>query len=222
MELDDLKTTWQRLDRQLQQQNRLNLQRLRDTQLDKTRKSLRPLRWGHVLQIALGIVSIIFGVSIWTKNLSVTAYLVSGLIIHTYGIVLIVTGAQVLYRIKSLDFGAPVVDIQKQMLRIERTYVNAGWLVGLPWWLLWIPYSLGVASLGGFNLYAQAAASGWLGWSVGVCTIGMVATWMWYRKAQLSGDPEQVKKVNEAIAGNSLKNAKRHLKEIERFEHEQN
>ncbi len=221
MELDELKTAWQRLDRQLQQQNQINLHMLRDKKMDKTRKSLRPLFWGHTTQILLGVISIIFGVAVWSKNMDSTPLLTSGLIAHIYGIILIITAAQIMQRIKKLDYSAPVIEIQKQLLGIERAYVNAGWLVGLPWWLLWIPYSLGFAGLAGIDLYAQASSSGWLIWSVATGILGMLLTWLWYRWAQHPGRAERATRIKQAMAGTSLKNARQLLAEIEQFEQDQ-
>lgn len=220
MELDELKLAWQQLDQQLQKQNQFNLEVLRDKKLDKTRKSLRPLYWGHILQILLGIVSIIFAVAVWRKNLDTTAVFVSGLIVHAYGIMLIATAGWVLDRLSKLDYSAPVLDIQKQLLRIERAYVRGGWLVGLPWWLLWIPYSLGLAGLAGLDLFTMAQGSGWITWSIVVGVIGMAATWLWYRWATDPKRAERAQRVKANIAGKSLTKAKQFLEDIERFEQE--
>ena len=51
MELDELKTAWQSLDRRLQQQNALNFQLLRSHRVDAMRRGLRPLtRFSSALQ----------------------------------------------------------------------------------------------------------------------------------------------------------------------------
>lgn len=220
MELDELKVTWQHLNKQLQQQNQLNKELLRDRKLDKTRKTLRPLYWGNIAQILLGIVSIIFAVAVWRKNLDTTAIFICGLIVHVYGITLIATAGEVIHRLTKLDYSAPVLNIQKQLLRIERAYTTRGWLVGLPWWLLWIPYSFGFAGLAGINLYAQAQGSGWFAWSVTVGVIGMIATWLWYRWARSPNRPERAKRVNQTIVGTSLTRAKQFVQELQRFEKE--
>ncbi len=220
MELDELKLAWQNLDDQLQQQNQINLSLLRDKKTDKTRKSLRPLYWGHVLQILLGIVSIVLGVAVWTKNFDNTPILISGLLIHLYGIALIITAGQVMHQITKLDYSAPVLNIQKHILRIERTYVNNGWVIGLPWWLLWLPFTLGLAALGGIDLYAKASGSGWVVWSIIFGVIGMLATWLWYRWARNPNNPERANRINQAIAGTSLTRAKRFVQELQQFEQE--
>lgn len=220
MELDELKTAWQSLGSQLQQQNRISLQLLRDKKLDKTRKSLRPLYWGHIVQVVLGIVSIIFGVSVWTKNIDSAPLLVSGIVAHLYGILLIITAGQVMYQIKKLDYSAPVLGIQKQISRVERTYVNNGWLIGLPWWLLWIPYTLGILALIGIDL-APKVSIGWIIWSIAAGVAGMVITWLWYRWATNPKRAERAQKINQAIAGASLTQAKQFVQEIEQFEQEE-
>lgn len=63
MELDELKTAWQTLDRRLQQHNAINLQLFKDRKLDKARSSLRPLFWGQIAQMLFGLCFIVLGVS---------------------------------------------------------------------------------------------------------------------------------------------------------------
>ena len=55
MEPDDLKTTWQALNARLAQQNRLQLELLREQRVNRARRNLRPLHIGMALQFLLGI-----------------------------------------------------------------------------------------------------------------------------------------------------------------------
>src|SRR6185503_1525295 len=51
MELDELKATLQRMEGLLERGNRLTGELLRRQNVDATQKSLRPLKWGQILQI---------------------------------------------------------------------------------------------------------------------------------------------------------------------------
>ena len=61
MDIDDLKSTWQALDRHMQQQSALNLHLFLERKLDKARSGLRRLYWGKIMQILFGDALIYFG-----------------------------------------------------------------------------------------------------------------------------------------------------------------
>jgi hypothetical protein len=48
-----------------------------------------------------------------------------------YRIALIVCGALLLNRLRKVEYGAPVVTLQKQLLGLEKAYIAGGWWVGL-------------------------------------------------------------------------------------------
>ena len=54
MELDELKATWQALDRRLQQRNTIDLLYLKDRQRKRVRTTLRPLYVGQVFRNVQG------------------------------------------------------------------------------------------------------------------------------------------------------------------------
>src|SRR5690606_41590344 len=68
MELDELRQAWQTLGQQLERQQDLQWQLLRDRKLVRLRGYLRPLVWGQVLQILLGIGLIVLGVACWSRT----------------------------------------------------------------------------------------------------------------------------------------------------------
>ena len=63
MELDELKTTWQALDRRMQKSNAIQLQLFKDGRFKNMRAGLRPLFWGQIVQILFGILTILIGVA---------------------------------------------------------------------------------------------------------------------------------------------------------------
>jgi len=139
MEIDDLKHAWQSLDQRLDQQHTLQLHVLRERKLDSLRRHLRPLVWGHVLQMLFGVLLVLLSVSVWSQHLHQTHLLVAGLVMHLYGIAVIIFGGVMLGRISRIDYSTPVLGLQKQLASVRRQYVIGGMCVGLPWWLLWVP-----------------------------------------------------------------------------------
>ena len=56
LELDDLRRSWQALERKLEAQHALNLELATETRVDKAKARLRPVLIGQVLQAAIGWV----------------------------------------------------------------------------------------------------------------------------------------------------------------------
>src|SRR5690606_20847715 len=90
MELDELRQAWQSLDRQLQQQKRINLELLTETRMRKAKAGLRWLQALAVGQIAVGLAVTIFCASFWSSHMREPALLLSGIILHVYGVAMII------------------------------------------------------------------------------------------------------------------------------------
>ena len=86
MDTDELKAAWQALERRMTLQDQLSLHLFREGRLEKARHSLRPLFWGQLIQIAFGVAMIVLGVSCWTPHRDLPVLLVSGIIVHAYGV----------------------------------------------------------------------------------------------------------------------------------------
>ena len=92
MELDDLKQAWQALGHQLQQQNALQLQQYRESKLRGIGRTLRPLFWGQLVQMAFGLGFVLLGVWMWRIGHGIAMPLfVAGIIAHVYGIATMLT-----------------------------------------------------------------------------------------------------------------------------------
>lgn len=218
MELDDLKSAWQSLDKQLERENTINLQLLRDRQLDKARNSLRPLRWGQLLQMLFGIGFIALAALLWSTKPDVASVIVAGVVVQAYGVACIILAGVVLSGISKIGYSAPVLEIQTQLARVRRTYVMSGMVAGLPWWFLWVPILMVLLALAGVNLYAHAPLVVWLGLGVGVA--GLLGTWWLHRWSRQPGRPRLTKFMDDSLIGGSLLKAQAALDDIARFEKE--
>ncbi|MGA8278114.1 MAG: serine/threonine protein kinase [Rhodanobacteraceae bacterium] len=220
MELDEMKLAWQTLDRQLERQHALNLQLFRDGRLDKLRRGLRPLVWGQAVQMLIGVGGMLLFAPFWIAHRHEPAMLVAGLVMHLYCIGLVVFGGIMQGQIAGIDHSAPVVEIQRRLLRLRRTYAVGGALiVGLPWWFLYVPLLMVLAKAGsGVNLLDSAPSFVYIGLAIGFA--GLLATW-WFH--QWSHRPERAglgRKLDDSAAGGSIRRAQATLDEIARFERE--
>lgn len=189
MELDELKQAWQVMGRQLERQEAIQWQLLRDRKLDRVRRGLWPLALGQVLQMGLGIGLILLGVACWTRNTDIPGLLASGLLVHAFGVATTALAGLTLGLIGTIDYSAPVLKIQKQMGRLRRFYACNALICGLPWWIMWLPVVLAFAGLG--QVDPAAGTPIWIQVSLAISVVGLLANaigaWILHRRAVAAG-----------------------------------
>jgi serine/threonine-protein kinase len=217
MELDDLKQAVANLDREIAYARSFRVAAHKERQLDRTGASLRPVLWEHAGQIALGIVLALVVGPFWWSQRAEPALLLAGLVLHVYAVLMIALGTRVVMAVRTLDLDAPVVEIQRALARLRRSYVMTGFVVGLPWWLLWIPLAMVVF---GFDLVSGASRA-WLVTNLIVGVGGIVGTLWFYRHLwNEPKDSERRRSIGASVSGNSFRRAQGFLDEIARFERE--
>lgn len=214
MELDEMKLAWQTLDHRLEQQHALNFQLLRDGKLDKARRGLRPLVWGQAIQLTIGVLITFWAGAFWATHWHVMHLLICGLLVHLYGILLIVFAARVLYLIQRMDYAAPVLVIQRQLadLRSWRVRVEAP-VFGVLGCFIWIPVTWMSLAWYGIDLWSLR----FMLWAIASSLVGLAAVvlvvWL-MRRAGMA------RKIEDSAAGRSLQKAEAMLVDIARFEQE--
>lgn len=181
MELDDLKSAWQSLDRRLQLDNALRLHDLRERKLEKARGNLRMLLAGMFVQALLGIGLIVLGVACWRHNLDAPGLLLTGILLHAAGVAHVAFAGIVTGLATTVDYSAPVLSIQKRLRLLLRVQVFNSNACGLPWWILWVLVVVGFAGLDPRRPVGPTPAWIWASLAVGVA--GMIATWAWSMRA---------------------------------------
>lgn len=218
MEANEMKALWQVLDHRLQRDDAMLREVLRDRKLDVARHRLRPLVIGQWLQIAFGAVFVVLAVLLWRSRPESPSVIAAGVAVQVYGIVTIAFAGLMLGRLGEVDYAAPVVDIQDQLLRARSVYVRSGMVAGLPWWFLWVPVLMVLAGLGGHDLWAAAPAA--VGGCLGVGAVGLLATWWAFRWARQPDRPESCRRLDDHLTGGSLRRALGQIDELRRFESE--
>lgn len=213
MELDDLKSAWQALDRRLQLDNALRVQDLRERRLDRARGNLRPLLFGMALQALLGIGLVVLGVACWRQNLHVPGLLLTGIVLHAAGVAHVAFAGLVTGLATTVDYGAPVLAIQKRLRLLLQVQVLNSNACGLPWWILWVLVVVGFAGLDPQRPTGPTPAWIWISLACGVA--GMLATWAWSaRAARKPRDPAA--RIDDGADG--IRRNLRLLDDIEHFE----
>lgn len=219
MELNEFKSAWQTLDQRLQLNNALKLHELHERTLIKTRSSLRPLFWGQIAQILLfGVPCVLLAALLWMSKPTFVSVMVAGVVVHAYGVLMIISAGMVLGQLAKIDHAAPVVDIQKQLARTRTLYVRSGMIAGLPWWFMWVVILMLLAGLGGVDLLANAPALVWGGLGVGAA--GLLATFWFHHWARRPERANLGRRLDNSLTGGSLRKAMAQLQEVQQFEQE--
>lgn len=216
MEPDELKQAWRTLGIQLERQNAINLSVLRDRKLDKARRHLRPLLWGQIVQILFGIGLSLLGASSWSRNLDAAPLLIAGIVVYVYGVVVIITAGITLDMISKIDPAAPVLTIQKHLLKLGRVHLVNGMIVGLPWWLMHVPLVMALGGLSGIDPYADAPAWFWSSVVIGIA--GLIGTWIFHRWSRSPKRAGLGRRLDESAMGGSIRRSRLLVEEIARFE----
>ncbi|MEO0974864.1 MAG: hypothetical protein AAFX85_17385 [Pseudomonadota bacterium] len=216
MELDELKTSWKDMHDTLRVQNLhlkewVSRQRASEVQL-----ALRPLQHWQIFQVVVGVILAAIGGQFWVPRMEDPLLLTCGLVVHAYGVALIIYGLNVLLRFGEINFSAPLIELQNRIARLERSYVMSGWALGLPWWLLWIPMAVVGLTLGGIEL-GRTNPAGWVTANVIVGIVGMLLTVGAYRWALRSADENVRRRVLRITRGEYLDRANRLLEELDSF-----
>ncbi|EMI40734.1 serine/threonine-protein kinase [Rhodopirellula sp. SWK7] len=175
--------------------------------MDRVEGSLRPLfRW-QLLQVIVGIALIVLGAQCWARNTTVSHRVVSGGILHVYGVLVIAQALLVCTRIKRMDYSKSVEEIRDKLDSVRAGYLRAGVLIGFIWWLMWIPVVVAI----GFDevLHPRSLIVSLVVGSIGFA----VSVWLYWR-ALRSGNAS-AESWRRKLSGESISSAYVALDEIE-------
>ncbi len=175
--------------------------------IQRVEDSLRPLFRLQVLQILIGVVFIAIGARCWAPNLQIPYRVVCGVIIHVYGLLLIISAAITCSGIKRIDYSKPVGQIRGKLDSIRSSYLRRIPAVGFAWWLLWVPFGVAI----GFDEVLHPNS---LWPAVGVGVVGSVVSVALYVMV-LKSNKNSAETWRRKFSGESITNAYLALEEIE-------
>lgn len=217
-ELDDLKSTWQTLSRNLERQHALTIHQLRETKLTRFRSGFRWLAIGQVVQIICGALLSLVSASFWINHLGVVHAMIYGISLHAYGVMLIIFAARDLFLIQRLDYAAPVLALQKQIADLRRWRVRTALWFGITGCFIWIPLMLAIFySLGADVWLRNPEVVGWFAVSGLVPAALLAGIVLWSRRP---GKAKFAKNLEDNSVGRSVNRAQALLEEIAQFERE--
>ncbi len=218
MNVDELKVVWQDLNTQLEKNQMQVWGFIREGRVSKVRCALRPLFWGQVIQMAIEVLVIWMAVEYWTGHRGVAYQLLSAVIVHAYCVAMIALGGIMVGRMSKLDYSEPVTVLQKRIARIRSLYIRSGVVLGLSWWLFWIPFMMVAFGLLGTEMMANTPVAIYGGIVVGL--LGLVATWLVHCWSHHASRSRLAGLIDDNAAGASLTNVRKIMQEIAQFESE--
>lgn len=194
MELDDLKVAWAQMEQRVSAAETLVLNLQAESRLDRMRRTLRWLGWGQAVHCLFWMWFVAVVAPFWIEYRHVPHFLISGLVLHAYGVAVICVGVVQLLLIGRTYYTTPVVTFQRRRAELERFRIVSGLAVGLPWWILWAVVAIvGAQKFLHVDLYAHSTvwfwnsvAVGWVGIGVSLLVARRLAKCKLARAAQLA------------------------------------
>lgn len=216
-ELDDLKAAWETLNRNLERQHTLALHQFKESKLTRFRSGLRPLATGQVLQLVCGLILAAFSAQFWLKHLGAYHLMIYGILFQGYGIMLAGFAVRDLILIYRIDYGAPVLAIQKEIASLRAWRVRAGMWLAVAGCFIWLPLILLVPYYLGADPEVPSPQSVvWFILNILVCLALAGAAVHLFR----NGKGRLAKALRESAVGRSVNRAQVLLEEIAEFERE--
>lgn len=222
MDIEDLKRTWEEQSRKLDASLRLNTSLLRASVLSKAATALTRLSWQLLPELLLNLCLAVWLGWFIGEHAEEARFLLPAVVLQLGVIALIIGSIHQLVAIRSIDYSAPILAIQKRLgsLKVQRVRATMWTLLAAP--LLWILVLI-VALKGLIGLDAYAVFDGaWLAANVlfGVAVIPL-AVWISRRQADRMDRSPFVQSLLRDIAGYNLNAAMGFLGSLEQFEEEE-
>jgi hypothetical protein len=216
MELDDMKASWALIEQRLEQQQALSLQTFANSTLERANRALVPLKWGQMLQIAAGAYFMLQWGPYWVAHRDVPHLMICGLAMHAFGLMCVVTAARNLYLQSRLDYGVPVLEIQRRVAALRSWRLREALLYGVTGCLIWVPFLLLVFASVGVDVWKNAPAVVW--WNLAASVACLVVLYGIVRFSRLPGRERLKAWLDDTVVGRSVLNTQALIGEIARFE----
>lgn len=221
-DLDDMKRRWEAQDAKLDTMLRLNTRLLQAPALAKAESAMRRLSRWLGIELLLNLLAALWLGSFLWDHAAEPRFMLPAAVLHLGVIALLGACVHQLVAIGSIDYGAPIVEIQKRLeaLRAQRSRATMLTLLAAP--LLWTPLLIvGLKGLLGLDAYAILSARYLLANVLFGLALIPLAVWIARRYADRMGRSPLVQRLLRDLAGDNLNAAAGFLSRLERFAEEE-
>lgn len=220
MELEEFKTLWSHYDKKLDRALRFNAEMMRSLTLGKVQSALKRL---VVYRSAEAFVAFTFTVLLAMfieGNISEWALAASGLILFAFTVVGLAGNIQQIVFLSRLDYDAPIIILQKQLVHIRSHALLHARIAALLFPLYMAYLTVGFKVLWDVNI-VETRDSAWLATQAAISLVFLAAVvWLWRTVTHENMHIAWVRVAIRQIGGESLASALALLGEIEKFERE--
>lgn len=217
----NIQNIWGELEKKLDRNWKLNLEIIRSTNLEKTRKKMTSFIWITSLTLAFYIFATYFFVHFTITSLGSPFIVASGIILASWTLLICIGAVHELELISRINYASPVTILQKQLSQIRLIVVKylrlASWI--LPFSFVFIILFFKV--LFGIDIAANAPLD-WVLWNITISVALFLPLTIWINK-KLNTRNIDKKWMYSVLKGNGSQiiDSIEFLKEIERFEKEE-
>ncbi len=218
MELDDLKASWQAMDRRVTELATVNLRLITQQQTGKARLSLLPVVLLALLNICAGgwLASVI--ARFWLSHLGTTSAVLAGLLLQVASVGVVIVGVVQLLIVVRINYARPVVTIQRYLAQLRTWDLRSFRAMWLGSWVL-LPAMLVATVMAVANIDLWHSAPDWVLASTIVGVGGAVLSALLYRWANRPGATLGAR-LDRLLLNHSIQRAQRALDEIDQFKAE--
>lgn len=120
MELDELKSSWQRLDQRVQELTAINRRLMLDAAIRRARWRLAPLLAGAVGKVLIGAFFALASASFIATHRDALVALIPAAVLHVTSLAYLVVGVGRLVLARRIDFSRPVLEIQRSLAAMQK------------------------------------------------------------------------------------------------------
>lgn len=217
-ELLNLENTWNSLNQKLDRNWKLNLEIIRETNLNKARGKVRGLIWVISITLAHYLFAAVYFMYFTATNWSVSHIAATGILLTLWALGCVIACIHELKLIAEIDYAKPVAKVQKKLLHIQmviiRSFRLAVWIV--PFYFCFIIFFFRVIS--GVDIVANSDTT-WLIANV-IISFGLFLPFAIWAHRKLNPDNIDKKWMKNLLQGqgSQLSSAMALLKNIESFE----
>jgi hypothetical protein len=215
MELDELKASWQSLDRRLERLASINLALVTDNQTRKARWRLLPVLIGALLNVVVGGWLVSVFARFWVAHLDTPSAVIAGAALHLFAVGSVVMGVVQLLLVARINFARPVLVIQRYLALLQTWEARSFYWAWLGAWLLW-PALLVAGAMALANVDLWAAAPNVVLVNVAAGVVMALASVLFHRIARRPGN-RLGGWLDRFLTSHSVARAKSALDELDRF-----
>jgi len=223
MELQDLKEIWNEYDKKLDKSIRLNTGVLKEIKMEQMKSRTHRISIGGVVELVLNAIVVLWLGSFIADHIGILRFVVPAVVLDVAAIALLIASVYPLVVLKQLDYGEPLLVIQKKLGALRALKIQTTKWVFVSAVLVWTPLLIvGLKALFGVDAYVYLGSAYLIASLVAGFVVIAIAIGISKRYGNRIEHSPFMQRLMDDISGRNLNAARAYISEIQRFEQENN